>query len=97
DHSGVQAAEKCGDEVEPGRVEQEGALARRERPRQDGGDGPRPSVQSGVRETVLLLLALRQEDIGRALGCPPCPQTEAGSDRGEIRHEAGPKSSRSTR
>jgi hypothetical protein len=67
DHTRVQAAEERRDELHPGRVEHQRALAGQAQLGQPRRDGPGPQVERGVVEPVADLLAAGQEHQRRPL------------------------------
>src|SRR4028118_1667538 len=80
DHPGVQAAEERGNEIESRRIHQESALSRLARLSQSGGNRLRLGIQRGIGEALLLLVTLREEDVGRS-----APPSRWGALRGGAR------------
>src|ERR1022692_4700694 len=62
---GVQAAEESRNEVEPGRIDQQHALAGKARVLQVSRDGSGSLVELGVGQTCVIALAVEQMDAGR--------------------------------
>ncbi len=72
----VEAAEKRGDVVDPGRVEQQRPLARGAQALQGGAKAPRPPVELGVGKIGFGPVAVAQKAVAGALRLPAGPQAQ---------------------
>jgi hypothetical protein len=66
-HSGIEAAQKSGDELQTGGVEEQSSLAHETQLRKPGCDSSRPAIELPIGEPHLLLLTIGKEHVSQPI------------------------------